>query len=613
MTVASLSPPLSLSKYEVLEEIGHGGMATVYRARDTRLGREVALKVIHRHLRENVEVARRFASEALAVAKVKHPNIVEVYDVSADDEPERYLVVELIQGQTLRQLLSEGAPLPPEVAAAIAIEVCAGLAHAHSQGVVHRDVKPENVLLRLDARGVAETRVKLTDFGIAKLLDAQGVTHTGQVLGSPAHMAPEQIEGGEVDARSDVFGVGVLLYEMMTGSLPFDGKNPAQVLRRVLEGSFIPADRVNPLVGNVFSQIVGRALAREPKGRFESATALGLALREELSSLGVTDPALEIADFLDRRQDYLAAHPFRIVEALSTRAQRRRQVGDITGSSGDFNRALAYRPDDTLLLSEVAGLARRRKTARQMRLLLKFFGGAAILAGVIGVLVTLLSTGASRPRSAERRAPDAPSPSSSSKTPPKVVEVPVRSPSAAEPVRPSEPALDPTKIQPGTSPNSKKGLVKPSRAAPEGTRQVRTPVVGPQNARVRIDGQLAPWFRVHELPYGVHTFEFVPPNAECCEEPPPVHVEIVPGEGSQLVRGTIAFRDAILRFDAPEGARASCGVGGVLAAGTSRRIPMNRPEQHLSCTVIPPPTERREPRSIDVDLRPGRIFTLSGN
>ncbi len=155
-------------------------MATVYRARDRRLGREVAVKVIHHHLRENKEVAARFVSEARAVAKVKHPNIVEVYDVSDADESERYLVQELVRGTTLRQLLSDQGYLPAEIAAAIAVEIAAALEHAHGLGVIHRDMKPENVLLDLPTEGQTEPeaalapRVKITDFGIAKLLDVQG-------------------------------------------------------------------------------------------------------------------------------------------------------------------------------------------------------------------------------------------------------------------------------------------------------------------------------------------------------------------------------------------------------------------------------------------------------
>src|SRR5205814_2241434 len=160
----------------------------------------------------------------------------------------------LSRGTTLRRALMKYGILPPEVAAGIGIELASALAHAHRAGVVHRDIKPENVLIEIPAPGAdgqpaRELRVKLTDFGIAKILDAQGVTSTGQVLGSPAHMAPEQIEGGDVDSSTDVFALGVLMYECLVGHLPFEGKNPAQVLRRVLDGIFSPADTERPTVG----------------------------------------------------------------------------------------------------------------------------------------------------------------------------------------------------------------------------------------------------------------------------------------------------------------------------------------------------------------------------
>ncbi|HTV25618.1 MAG TPA: serine/threonine-protein kinase, partial [Polyangiaceae bacterium] len=282
-----------LTKYELLEEIGHGGMATVFRARDRRLGREVAIKLIHRHLRDNPEVAERFAREATAVAKLRHPNIVEVYDVSDPDDPERYLVVELIRGMTLRERLRHDGPLPPEVAAAVAYEIGGGIEHAHRQGIIHRDVKPENVLIEVGTAGASEgersgVRVKLTDFGIAKLLDAQGVTSTGQVLGSPAHMAPEQIDGSVVDARTDVFALGVLLYEAMAGKLPFSGEHPAQVLRRVLDGDFVPPERHDAKIGANYSRLIARALAHDPAQRFPSVQAMMDALKAELAVLGFT-------------------------------------------------------------------------------------------------------------------------------------------------------------------------------------------------------------------------------------------------------------------------------------------------------------------------------------
>src|SRR6185503_8700799 len=208
-SISTPRPPSSgfpeLAKYELLEEIGHGGMATVYRARDPRLGREVAVKVIHKHLRENAEVATRFIAEARAAAKLRHPGIVEVYDVSTEDDAERFLVVELIRGSTLRKVLQNHRQMPAEIGASIVLELCEALEHAHAASIIHRDIKPENVLVELPGDRLAPSTelrdreggkkqhapdvvIKLTDFGIAKLLDAQGVTSTGQVLGSPAHM-----------------------------------------------------------------------------------------------------------------------------------------------------------------------------------------------------------------------------------------------------------------------------------------------------------------------------------------------------------------------------------------------------------------------------------------
>ena len=245
----------------------------------------------------------RFNTEAKAVAKLRHPNIVEVYDVSGPDDPELYLVVELVRGTTLRALLAKHGALPPEIAAAIAILLLDALAHAHASGVVHRDIKPENVLIERVTAGADDTPapgpaggdrvvVKLTDFGIAKLLDAQGVTSTGQVLGSPAHMAPEQIEGGEVDGRSDVFGMGVLFYECVVGHLPFEGQNPAQVLRRVLDGTYPEACRSQSARSSVRagSKIVDRALAHAQQDRYADADAMKAALVAELDRLGFSEP-----------------------------------------------------------------------------------------------------------------------------------------------------------------------------------------------------------------------------------------------------------------------------------------------------------------------------------
>ncbi len=360
-----------IPKYDVIEEIGHGGMATVYRAMDKRLAREVAVKVIHPHLRESAEVAHRFVVEAQAVAKLRHPNIVEVFDVSAEDDPEKFLVVELIRGATLRKLVKDEGPLPPEVAAAIAIDVLAALIHAHAEGVIHRDVKPENVLIEHTPSRSADApnrvRVKLTDFGIAKLLDAQGVTSTGQVLGSPAHMAPEQIEGGAVDARADVFGVGVMLYEAMVGHLPFEGQNPAQVLRRVLEGQYPSAEMEQPTIGKRLSVILDRSLAHDASERLESATVMRELLISELGRVGIDSPSRELEAYFDDPEGYKTGHTKRTIAKLCDLAQIARKDGRALDAAADYNRALAYAPNDPQLLRIVARMQRDAARRRMLQ------------------------------------------------------------------------------------------------------------------------------------------------------------------------------------------------------------------------------------------------------
>ncbi|HEU4583965.1 MAG TPA: serine/threonine-protein kinase [Polyangiaceae bacterium] len=560
-----------LAKYELLEEIGHGGMATVYRARDRRLGREVAVKLIHRHLRDSSEVAERFVREATAVAKLRHPSIVEVFDISDPDEPERYLVVELVRGLTLRERLRSG-PLPPEVAAAVALEVGAGLEHAHSQGVIHRDVKPENVLIELPRAGEGgertPLRMKLTDFGIAKLLDAQGVTSTGQVLGSPAHMAPEQIEGGAVDARTDVFALGVLLYEAMVGRLPFHGDHPAQVLRRVLDGDFSPAERQDPRVGAGYSRLISRALARQREDRFESVQALLDALRQELATLGYSklQPLLEAVMRPDPQfEDELVS---RLVE----RGTAARQDGQIAVAAEYFGRALAYRPGDRQLLRRVSGLARDRELRRLLR-------GAAVVgaAAALGMVLYRQSGPArERPELAPPLAHEVPRSAAAS--------APVGAPAVAAGVGEAHEApaagaagasgeaapLSGAAAQPPDSSAGKGEAAArpatPSRAGnrrspagggeaePVGSRDVVVRITGATGGTLRIDGAPVQWFGDvrHSLTLGPHRFEFVAPDSNCCVSSERT-VNVIAGEGPQQVNGEIPFLDAIVRVSAEEG------------------------------------------------------------
>jgi serine/threonine-protein kinase len=610
---ASAEFSLRLEKYELLEEIGHGGMATVYRARDKRLGREVAVKIIHRHLRENREVAQRFQSEARAVAKLKHANIVEVYDVSDAGEDERYLVVELVRGTTLRKLLANEEFLPPEIAACVGIELAEALDHAHGLGVIHRDVKPENVLVARSPEGSSPPAlspsspdpvdIKITDFGIAKLLDAQGVTSTGQVLGSPAHMAPEQIEGGDVTARADVFGLGVLLYECMVGRLPFDGKNPAQVLRRVLDGAFTPADRARPTIGAAYGNALNRALAHDSRERFASTAELAEALRAELSAVGIESPRRELHSFLSDSAAYRAQHEARIVSRLVARAQKARDAGEFPTAAACYNRALAYRPDDPELLASVSTLARGERLRQSARR----FGVTLLGVGALGGGAVALAQAFTAP---------APAPASSASSKPLAA---VASAPRVSVTSPPLPAASSAPKPLPRRPPARTTLGRPQEGGPElssGVARVRILVDGPQSATVKIDGVPTPWFgAIQTLPAGTHTFEFLPPDEVCCEAGQTLQVPVAASQSDedvQTVRGRIDFRPAILVLRGPPGSTASCGALGQFPVPSEQSIRMATGVKNVQCLIFPPEGSADPPKQFDVTLTPGRTSTNLG-
>src|ERR1041384_3113334 len=213
-----------LDKYELLERVGQGGMAVVYRGIDRQLKRVVAIKVLHKHLADYQEARDRFAREAPAGGS--------------------YIVTEFIDGDTLKQRITDRPIGYPEIGAMVALQVCRALAHAHAHGILHRDVKPENIMIRND--GV----VKLMDFGISHMVDLERLTVTGQLLGSPAYMAPEHVEGRPLDFRTDVFAIGIVLYQLTVGKLPFEGKNPHEVLKRIAECRFVDPRQAHPRIGN---------------------------------------------------------------------------------------------------------------------------------------------------------------------------------------------------------------------------------------------------------------------------------------------------------------------------------------------------------------------------
>ncbi len=386
-------------RYTLIEEVGQGGMAVVYRAQDETLKREVAIKVLHQHLAGEPESRARLEREAQAVAKLRHDNILEIFDYSGLDSATAYIVTEFIDGQTLKQFLNTRTLGFPEIAALISGEVCRALAHAHAAGVIHRDVKPENVMIRKDGL------IKLMDFGIAQILDFQRMTVTGQLLGSPAYMAPEIIEGKQVDLRTDVFSVGIMLYLLATGALPFAGKNPHEVLRRITDGKFADPRTVKHGVDQVLARMIGRALARRPDDRYPEVALLADDLGAYLAEAGLHDARAELRLYFADPAAYEAALPQRLAAALTESAAVHLAAGRRVKALELWNRVLAFDPDNAVVVAAL----RRLEGRRRLRTAAAALGIAALLGGVGSAVVRRVHGRLVRP-ALSLAAPPAPSP-----------------------------------------------------------------------------------------------------------------------------------------------------------------------------------------------------------
>ncbi len=270
---------LVAERYELEQLVGSGGMSSVYRAHDRVLERDVALKVLHERLNAQQDVVDRFGREAKLVAGLSHPNIVAVID-RGDHDGRPFIVFEFIAGENLKQLVSRTGPLPLERALELAIEIARGLSFAHQKGFVHRDVKPQNVLL--NGKGEA----KVTDFGIARPLEAQeGETATGTVLGTCDYISPEQAQGRRVEEHTDVYSLGIVLYELLTGQVPFSGDNFVAVAMQHINASPPPVSLHRPDVPRRVEAAVEKALAKDPADRFPSMAAFCAELEACLAEL----------------------------------------------------------------------------------------------------------------------------------------------------------------------------------------------------------------------------------------------------------------------------------------------------------------------------------------
>jgi eukaryotic-like serine/threonine-protein kinase len=289
MAVGTLS-----GRYEIGERLGSGGMSTVYQATDRILERTVAVKVLAEHLSDDERFVARFRREALAVAKLVHPNIVQVYDTGIDDG-RHYIVMEFVEGRSGAQILQRQGPLDFETAAEAGIQACAGLDYAHRRGIIHRDVKPGNLMIVGGPVSGGEMIVKLTDFGIARAIEQTRITQVGSVVGTAAYLSPEQVRGEEATPATDVYALGVVLYQFLTGRLPYEGSSLAELAVRQQNERPLPPSAYDDEVPETLGAAVLRALEGDPARRYTSAGELAGGLRLGLLGEDVSLPPVEEA------------------------------------------------------------------------------------------------------------------------------------------------------------------------------------------------------------------------------------------------------------------------------------------------------------------------------
>ena len=356
------------NRYEILERIGTGGMAVVFKGRDHRLNRLVAIKILKDDLAKDAEFRRRFHDESQAVAMLSHPNIMAVYDVSRSEQVE-YIVMELIDGITLKQYMQrKGGPLSWKESLHFITQIMKALSHAHGRGIIHRDIKPQNIMVLRDGS------IKVTDFGIARLASAAQSTLTQEALGSVHYISPEQARGSRIDGRSDIYSAGVVLYEMLTGRLPFEGDTPVSVAIQHINSIPLPPRELNPDIPEALEAITMKAMAPKVENRYRSADNMLYDLEEFRKDPNI---ALEYHPTNLFATPDVADEP---TQVIGTGARRRSAQGD-TGSVRRRNR------EEFDYETRVTPMERSRK--RQRSSMSVPLAVASILVFIIGIGVLL--------------------------------------------------------------------------------------------------------------------------------------------------------------------------------------------------------------------------------
>jgi serine/threonine-protein kinase len=365
----------ALGRYELGDELGEGGMANVFRARDRELRRDVAVKVLFPHLARRADVVRRFHREARAAAGLEHPNILRIYDVGgAEDDDPPYIVMELIRGRTLLQEIEQRGAMLAEIAACIGALLGDALAAAHAAGVIHRDIKPANVLIAPGGR------LLLADFGVARLeAEDSLVTRTGALLGTPAYMSPEQATGDTATAKSDLYSLGATLYQLATGALPYAG-SPAKVMAQIATGALVAPVRRRPSCGPDLSRLIERLMAVEPEARPANAMAIAAELRALAAAGGFGDATEELAAYFEDPEGFLRARTPAVVTALVAAARTAVADGRLPRAMALADRASALAPADPTVTALIQTVTEDGHASRRRRWL-ALAGIAAVLAG----------------------------------------------------------------------------------------------------------------------------------------------------------------------------------------------------------------------------------------
>jgi eukaryotic-like serine/threonine-protein kinase len=534
------------NRYRVEEQVGSGGMATVYRGMDAVLKRPVAVKVLHPHLASRDDARRRFNREAQAIARLHHQNIVDVYDYSGDGDEQSYLITEFVKGQTLTDFTLAHGPFLPQSAALIGHAIAGALRHAHKEGIIHRDIKPDNLMISNDGC------IKLMDFGIATAVDLETMTATGAILGSPAHMAPEQIDGAEVDRRVDVFAFGTLLYYLITRHLPFMASNPHALFRKILECKYEPPSRHNPAVGRRFEEIIATCLAREPEDRFLNMDSLEDALNAYLRDHQMFDPPTLLVKVLTMPEQFELEWKPTLVQVLCTEGREQAESGSLALAIDAYNRALAIEPNAVEPRHGLSELTSKKRREKRVRVAGYSATAVALLLLLLVGVGKLVRSAAERPvvpikaavaidvsplaAPARHVVTAAPTPA------PTAAPTPTTSPSAAQPQGPpSRPTASPdsvvTKAEPPrkavrTRRNSRaRAAVMPRSAGPKQA-SPPTPPSGtlisvdfgsqPMNAQLFLDGEKIGVGNARGIALvegSAHTFKCIPNHIYCPECP----------------------------------------------------------------------------------------------